>query len=199
MRLNNDIKDRVVVYLVEKAFPKTKEENLKKNARISLEASDLLTGRKTIYEVSPEYVRGSSSVVFNRKIKRPDSRYSDTQEVRVEVSFTYATKVNEWGMLVFDVDNPELQKKFPNICKDVIALMDFEKERLDYRRDVKQILSVVQSSTPLIDLIPECAEFFKTESHGVGSKTTLVPTAELVRIRAFLDRAEKEKADDAQN
>ena len=194
MRLNNSIRERVKIFLIEKAFPKTKEENLMKNLRLTLESSDLLSSRKQIYELYPEYIRGSSRVRFERKTRYSYSgKYDETQTVEASISFTYATKVNEWGCLEVNITTPEFKEKYPLIFNDVLALMEFEKSRTEYRRSVGKVLDVVQSSTPLINLIPECAEFFQTESHGVTSTTSLVPTEELTLIRSYLDAVEKEE------
>lgn len=194
MRLNNSIRKRVKIFLVEKAFSKTKEENLMKNLRLTLESSDMLSSRKQIYELYPEYTRGSNRVRFERKTRYSYSgKYDDTQRVEVSISFTYATKVDEWGCLEFNIENSGFKTKYPLIYNDALVLMEFEKNRTEYERSVEKVLEIVQSSSPLISLIPECAEFFKSETHGVTSTTSLVPTGELTLIKNFLAAAEKEE------
>ena len=194
MRLNNTIKEKVKIFLVEKAFPKTKEENLLKNARIAIEGSDLLDTRRKLYQLYPEYIRQSSIIRFERKIRYSFESFDRAQREDIGVSFNFATKVGEWGYLEFNPDLPEFREKYPLISNDVTTLMNFEKEKQEYKKSIDNILGVVQSSTPLINLIPECAEFFKAESHGVSSLTSIVPTKDLKTIRDSLDRAEAEEA-----
>ena len=54
MRLNNCIRERVRIFLIDKVFPKSKEENLVKNLRLTIESSDMLDSRRQIYSLYPE-------------------------------------------------------------------------------------------------------------------------------------------------
>ena len=192
MRLNNCIRERVRIFLIDKVFPKSKEENLVKNLRLTIESSDMLDSRRQIYSLYPEYVRKSSTIRFERRIRYSYNNYDETQRVDISISFDYGVKSGEWGYIEFNIDNPEFKAKYPLIYNDAVALMDFEKSRAEYRKSIKNVLSTVQSSTPLIKLIPECSEFFKSESHGVTGATSLVPMSDLKIVRDYLAKAEEE-------
>ena len=194
MKLNNTIRGRVKVFLVGKAFPKSKEENLQKNIRLDLQNCDFLKERKKVYKAYPDFVRKTNSDRFRREVSYSFHDYARTQDVDIQVPFDFAVRAEEWGYPVINVYAPETKEKYPTLYNDVLALMEFKREQTEYEKKLDNLLEVVQSSTPLIKLIPECAEFFKTEAHGVTGSTCMIPAGDLKVIREFLDRAEKEES-----
>ena len=192
MRLTNCIREKVRIFLMDKVFPKSKEEILMKNLRLTIESSDILDSRRQIYNLYPEYIRKSNTIRFERRVRYFYRNYDETQRVEIGISFDFGVKSGEWSCIELNIDDPEFRAKYPLIYNDVVALMDFEKSRFEYRRSITNVLKTVQTSTPLIKLIPECSEFFKAESHGVTGATSIIPMNDLKVVRDYLAKAEEE-------
>ena len=189
MKLNNDIRDRLKVVLTEKAFPKTTETELYDALRKECEKYGFFQERKSILKKFPDYIRQSSKVSFKKKYKNARRGYYDTREVEVSLSYPFATQVLEYGNITFSLDEEEgLKRANPDLWEKALAVFEFEDKKREYKDRLENILSVNQSSTPLIKILPECEEFFKMESHGVTSSTSLVNKADVDFVRSYLSK-----------
>lgn len=189
MKLNNDIRNRLKVVLTEKAFPKTTETELYDALRKECEKYGFFQERKSILKKFPDYIRQSSKVCFKKRYKNVCGGYYDTRKVEVSLSYPFATQVLEYGDVTFSLDEEEgLKKANPDLWGKALAVFEFEDRKREYRNRLENILSVNQSSTPLIRILPECEEFFKMESHGVTSSTSLVNKADVDFVRSYLNK-----------
>lgn len=191
MRLNSFIKENIKRGLMHKAFPSEREDDLRKNLRLSVEIYDELLERKKIYEAYPDYIRGSSRVSIRGKDpKDPNHNRLPDMSVDVTVPFTYALTIkNDYWSAYYEIDlrNDEVREKVPQIYKDAMALFSFLHDRDEFSDKLDRILDVVQSSTPLLKLLPEAEEFLSLETASKSSGA-LIDQSSIMFVRDCLNK-----------
>lgn len=191
MRLNSFIKENIKRGLIHKAFPSEREDDLRKNLRLSVEMYDELLERKKIYEVYPGYIRGSSRVSIRGKDpKDPNHNRLPDMSTDVIIPFTYALDIkNDYWSSYYEIDlrKDEVREKVPQIYKDAMALFSFLHDRDEFSNKLDRILDVVQSSTPLLKILPEAEEFL---SLGASPKSggALIDQSSIMFVRDCLNK-----------
>lgn len=183
MKLNTEIKNKVLSYLTDKAFPYTKEKELKDAVVEELMKTPEVKNRIEILSKAPDYICSSTRVNIKTDDLSIRRRYT---YLDFTIPKSYAVKVKEFGSL--DLQLNELEKVSPELSKRVKEYCKFINTKNEYVEKIKSILSIVQSSTPLIELIPECEEFFQTIK-GVISGSALIDKASVDFINNCLKGA----------
>lgn len=191
MRLNSFIKENIKRGLMRKAFPSERENDLRKNLRLSVEIYDELLERKKIYEVYPDYIRGSTRVSVRGKDPE-DPNYNRLPDMSADVTipFTFALEItNGYWSSYYEIDlrKDEVREKAPQIYKDAMALFSFLHDREEFSNKLDKILDVVQSSTPLLKLLPEAEEFLSLESASKSSGA-LIDQSSIMFVRDCLNK-----------
>lgn len=191
MRLNSFIKENIKRGLIHKAFPSEREDDLRKNLRLSVEMYDELLERKKIYEVYPNYIRGSSRVSIRGKDpKDPNCNRLPDMSTDVTIPFTYALDIkNDYWSSYYEIDlrKDEVREKVPQIYKDAMALFSFLHDRDEFSNKLDKILDVVQSSTPLLKILPEAEEFLSLEA-SPKSSGALIDQSSIMFVRDCLNK-----------
>ena len=183
MKLNVDIKNKVLTYLMDKAFPDSRKKELKNAVVEELMKTPEIKTRIDILSRAPEYICRSTRVNI-----RTDASIIRKHYVYLDFTLpkSFAVKTREFGSLDFNLK--DLETISPELSKRTHDFNSFMELRCEYEENVKKILSVVQSSTPLIELIPECKEFFQTIK-GVSSGSALIDKASVDFINNCLKGA----------
>ena len=191
MRLNSFIKENIKRGLIHKAFPSEREDDLRKNLRLSVEMYDELLERKKIYEVYPDYIRGSSRVSIRGKDpKDPNCNRLPDMSTDVTIPFTYALAIkNDYWSSYYEIDlrKEEVREKVPQIYKDAMALFSFLHDRDEFSNKLDRILDVVQNSTPLLKILPEAEEFLSLEA-SPKSSGALIDQSSIMFVRDCLNK-----------
>lgn len=191
MRLNSFIKENIKRGLMHKAFPSERQDELRKNLRLSVELYDELHKRKKIYEAYPGYIRGTSRVsVRGKDPKDPNYNRLPDMSADVTIPFTYALEIkNGYWPSYYEIDlrEDEVREKAPQIYEDAMALFSFLHDRDEFSHKLDKILDVVQSSTPLLKLLPEAEEFLSLEA-SPKSSGALIDQSSIMFVRDCLNK-----------
>lgn len=191
MRLNSEIKSRLKVYLIEKAFSKEKEKSLYDDLRIKCEKSEFFKERKRIYSRNPEFIKGSSIVYFRRKIKDADGHYNN-KSINVSLSYTFALAVKEWD-IIFSLDIEDgIKKADPEIWESANRVFEYMENKWAYENKLESLMKVTQTSTAFIKILPESESFFTEEIIGVSPSFALINKNDVDFIRSYLNKESKQ-------
>ena len=189
MRLSKGQKKDIEIGLIEKAFPKEEENQLREAFKAVLEESGMLDERKKLYEEHSKFIRGINEIsVRGKNLKNPHTNRRETITISVSVPYRFAIELDRyWDGLALNVDDETLNKNAPQVCIAGRALIDFESERREFREKLLEVLERVQSSTPLLEVFPEAEEFIP-----LPMTNTLIDQGSISYLRNCLNKGEKE-------
>lgn len=191
MKINKDVRSRLKAYLIDKAFSEKELEELKKGFIKSLDSFTPLKERRKMYKLAPDYI--STSTTIRIISNSPKGRGYSRNYREVSIPFQYALKRGEYGYFSIEVDEDKNLENYPDLLEKTRNLVSYYDRKAEYCEKVTNILEIYQSSTPLIKVLPECEEFFEGETHGINSKNSLIPIADLNFVRGCLNKTEGEK------
>lgn len=187
MRLNNTIKSKLILHLIEKAFPVEEEKQLEAELRAECEKLPILQERRAVLALAPGYIRGSSTT--NLKYTSTEKGYSWTRNIQVTLSFSYATKVDEFGALDIRIDSDDFKTAYPEVYRLAMKKRDYDVKKRSYSDNLRKILEVQTSSTAVKKLIPESSGFFDREDSSVGVGSSLIDMSAVDFVNSCLRRS----------
>lgn len=147
MRLTNGIRDEMLEKLVDKAFPKQDGGKMEEELGVLLSKLPLIQERKKIYDKYSNFTLFPSEYV---SVEMKDE--NGYLRCTVKLPIKYATEVSKrWEDLTFsyeELEEGELKDK-------VQEFLLYIKKRDEFRTKTRSILYSVNSSTKLLELLPE--------------------------------------------
>ena len=189
MRLSKGQKKDIEIGLIEKAFPKEEENQLREAFKAVLNESGFLDERKKLYEDYSKFIRGTNEIsVRGKNLRNPNTNRRETISVPVSTSCKFAIELDRyWDGLAFNVDDEGLNESVPQVCKAGRDLIDFEAGKREFQAKLSKVLEGVQSSTPLLEVFPEAEEFIPPPVTNA-----LIDQGSISYLRNCLNKGEKE-------
>ena len=181
MKLTNDMRDKVILGLDEKAFPKSELERLKKALANAVMDTDEYREARNMYLKHGKYVSPSTTVCTDIY-----THYLSTRKISLTLPLSYACVKGGWcfdNLSVARCDKDRVTSE--GIEKAYEELSDFCERMGEFNESISQVVKAYTSTAKLIEAIPDAAEFLPKDN----GCSALVPKDQIDGINKALGRA----------
>ena len=183
MKLTNDMRDAVVMGLIEKAFPKSELDRMKEALSDAVMKTDEFREARDMYVNHRKYVHPSTRVCTGIYVYYRRHRSS---EVDLSLPLDYAGRWVGWCFQGLSVNEDDIDRISSDEIEKVMAeLSSFSSRMREFMDSISQIVSAYTSTGKLIEAIPDAAEFLPKD----GGSVALVPKEQIDSINKALGRA----------
>ena len=170
--LSQDRKNSILARFVEKKFSAIETKNL---SDFTIECA------KWHKETYPDmdYIVKKIGLNWFAASRRFSFKADGVSRFRIDVSERFVKPLN-----TSDYDGHVIEKPSKKLLELHAIYVKIKTERDIFRNDFSQLLSAVNTSKQLCELVPECADLFPKKGNGVG--TQLVPIELVRKVRASL-------------